>query len=117
MRQQAWWAVSAAALFALFIFVRPAAATEQMDICAVYTDTGRSYHVTANVMYGSELNGATNSLNYNMASRYVVIFWAQGQASVIDMGSIFMPGISNPGWDQEGRAWSISMYSPASCFP
>src|SRR5262249_40762359 len=80
--------VVAAASFAFVTFIASAAvkASEQVDICALYVDTGRSYHVTATAMYGSELNGATHSLNYNMPSRYVVIFWAQNQASIIDMG-------------------------------
>jgi hypothetical protein len=83
MRQQAVTAVRVlpAALFAL-ILVTPTVASEQAEICAEYTDTGRSYHVTAISTTGLELNQATHSRNYSSIGRYIVIFWPQDQASV-----------------------------------
>src|SRR6516164_1559992 len=49
---------------------------------------GKTHHVTAVTTSGSKLNQATHSHNYNSLSRYVVIFWAQDQASVIDCRKI-----------------------------
>jgi hypothetical protein len=57
-------------------------------VAAIASDTGKTYHVTATTTTGSELNQATHSHNYNSLSRYVVIFWAQDRASVIDCGKI-----------------------------
>jgi hypothetical protein len=62
-------------------------------------------------------SNATNSFNYNSLSRYIVIFWAQNQASVTDMGPIFsLTYIGGDGTDQEGRSWEISAYSPVICW-
>jgi hypothetical protein len=95
-----------------------AIASEQVDVCAQYVDTGQTYHVTATSTYGTELNQATHSFNYIASSRYVVIFWAQNQASIIDVGAIFNPSsIGSIGTDQEGRFWTITAYSPALCWP
>lgn len=94
-----------------------AMASEQVDICAVYTNSGSSYHVTATVISGSELNAATNSFTYDLIGHYIVIFWAQGQATVIEMNSITgIPGpMQESGTDQEGRSWEISSYSSIFC--
>jgi hypothetical protein len=111
--------ILSAMVFASLAITSPVAiASDQVDICAQYVDTGKAYHVTAISTYGTELNGATHSFNYNSLSRYIVIFWAQNQASVIDMGPIFSPSyIGSTGTDQEGRSWDISAYSPATCWP
>jgi YD repeat-containing protein len=94
-----------------------ARASEQVDICAIYSNSGSSYHVTATAISGSELNAATHSFDYNSFGHYIVIFWAQGQATVIEMNSITgMPGpIQESSTDQEGRSWEISRYSPIFC--
>jgi hypothetical protein len=94
-----------------------ATASEQVDICAVYSNSGKSYHVTATAIRGSELNQATHSFNYNAFGNYIVIFWAENQASVIEMNGFgSVPGIMQQnGTDQEGRSWDISRYSPMYC--
>lgn len=68
---------------------------------------------------GSELNTATRTFNYNAFSAYVVIFFAQDQAAVIELDSpVFgcgneftancIPRFGNPkGKDQSGRTWEI----------
>jgi hypothetical protein len=95
----------------------PAMASEQLDICATYTNTERSYHVQATKRTGAELNSATNSFSYNTFSTYIVIFWAQNQASVIQMdGFVTFPSVfPMSGSDQEGRPWQIVQYSPWNC--
>jgi hypothetical protein len=109
-------ALTATSLFLIFI-ATVARANERVEICAEYTDTGRRYHVTAIATSGIELDLATQSHDYNVRARYIVIFWAQDQASVIEMGTGFIAPshFAHSGTDQEGRSWEISWYSPAKC--
>lgn len=94
-----------------------AIAEERVDICAQYSATGASYHVNAILTTGFELNQATHAFNYNGLSHYIVIFWAQNQATVIEMGGIFSGPtyLQSSGTDQEGRSWGITAYSPLWC--
>jgi len=103
-----------AALCAALVVPAVAVAKEQVDICAEYTATGKTYHVTAISTNGSELNEETDTLNYNSLSQYILIFWAQDRASVIEMSgpAAYVPG---DGTDQEGRSWKIWTYSPVAC--
>jgi hypothetical protein len=103
--------------FFLLILVTQTVAGERVDICAQYTATGKSYHVSAISTTGSELNQATRSLNYNALAHFIVIFWAPEQASVIEMDDIFFgpSPYGSAGTDQEGRSWQISSYSPLVC--
>jgi uncharacterized protein YigE (DUF2233 family) len=107
----------AAALCAALAVPAVAVGKEQIDICAEYTATGKTFHVTAISTNGSELNEETDTLNYNSLSHYIVIFWAQDQASVIEMnGPYFGPAYApSGGTDQEGRSWEIWAYSPIAC--
>lgn len=102
---------------AVLLLSGSASASEQVDICAVYSNTGSLYHVTATAISGSELNQATNTFNYNVFGHYIVIFWAQDQATVIEMSGISgTPSfIQESGTDQQGRSWEISAYSPMFC--
>lgn len=106
-----------AASFAVLSFITPAIAMERVDICARYSATAKSYHVSAISETGSELNQATNSFNYNSLGHYIIIFWGQNQASIIEMSSIFfgLTYIPSNGTDQEGRSWEISAYTPVAC--
>jgi len=105
-------AVGAVALFLIGIsgLVTQTVAGERVDICAQYTATGKSYHVSAISTTGSELNQATRSFDYNSLARFIVIFWAPDQATVIEMQGIFLgPSFfASAGIDQEGRSWQIS---------
>ena len=62
-----------------------------------------------NIYKGSELNKRTNSYKYNGYSTYVVIFWSNEQASVIELdyyyGSLGYIGVN--GKDQQGYPWEI----------
>ena len=84
-------------------------AYEEIDVCAKYKNTGKSYSVEALVYDGSELNSATNSFNYNSFSTYVVIFWSSEQATIVELdyyfGSIGIFGLN--GKDQRGYPWEI----------
>ena len=113
---------TAAVVCALLTITTPVAATasEPVDICAEYSATGKSYHVQATSASGADLNQATHTFNYNALGHYIVIFWDQNQATVIEMQGIFVgpTPFASSGIDQEGRAWEISSYSPMTCgFP
>ncbi|MBJ9593684.1 hypothetical protein [Burkholderia seminalis] len=83
---------------------------ERQQVCAKYeTEDGwsKSYQVNAVVASGSELNDATQSINYVSFEKYVVIFWREHQASVIKLDYPWLT-IDNDGTDQEGRKWEVS---------
>lgn len=81
------------------------------------------YTVKITFMTGDEMQTATDRWGrYNYFTRYAVIFWGPGQATVIDLGgggfcgptfdSMCFIGIegmarSESGEDQEGRTWHI----------
>ena len=97
-------------IFLLSIFISfNTFAYEVLDVCATYSNTGKSYTVQGNIYSGNELNSKTGSWNYNSWSTYVVIFWSNAQASVIELdyyfGSLCFMG-SN-GKDQRGYPWTI----------
>lgn len=87
--------------------------SDQEILCVKYkTTTGWShgYQVNAYVLKGSELNRRTRTFNYNHYSTYVVVFWAKGEASILELDSYF-GSISYWGHfakDQYGREWQVS---------
>jgi hypothetical protein len=85
-------------------------AYEVVDVCATYKNTGKKYKVEARVYSGTELNQKTGSFDYNSFSKYAVIFWEAGQATVIEL-DLAIGGISpigSDGKDQRGYPWSLS---------
>lgn len=91
---------------------------ERVDVCAHYAvNYGWSdgHKVQATLTSGSDLNRATSSFNYNAFSKYVVIFWDQGQASVIELDSPWLTYFDTEGKDQQGRAWKVAKTS-GLCF-
>lgn len=97
----------AAAAVALALAAGPTWATEQMEVCAK-EGAGKSYKVQATLATGQELNTATRTLNYTAWSKYVVIFWQQNQASVIELDFPFLNALGTDGHDQQGRRWTVS---------
>lgn len=88
-------------------------ARETRPICARYeTQSGWSqgYKVKAHLYAGRELNQATSTLYYDYTTNYVVIFWREGQATIIDVGYArrFPSYMTIDGNDQQGRKWEIS---------
>jgi hypothetical protein len=81
----------------------------------------KMYRVEVSFMSGMELNSATSTYNYSSYSNYAIIFWAEGQATVIKLSSIIMCGytvtcscIDNlimdlQGYDQDGDKWNICL--------
>lgn len=76
------------------------------------------YTVEVTFLTGMELNRATRTFGYDGFSKYAVIFWGEGQASVIKIGSMMfcsgdfsrscLPSFGNiEGEDQQGDAWEI----------
>ena len=90
---------------------------EVIDVCAKYLNTNKGYLVEANIYGGDELNERTNSYNYDFYSTYAVIWWAQGQATVIKI-TVFVSNHSLRGsyfpvrgHDQQGYPWSVQSCS------
>ena len=83
---------------------------ERAEVCAKYrTPNGwsQAYKIDATIISGYELNQATSSYNYQGYDTYVVIFWGQDEASVIQMDSPYVTYVDETGYDQQGRAWQI----------
>ncbi len=82
---------------------------EVQEVCATYLNTGKKYKVEGKIMMGSELNTRTNSFSYSSFSKYVAIFWAQNQVTLIELEYSFGPSIlGTKGKDQAGREWEVS---------
>jgi hypothetical protein len=111
------WCVYITTLFWAMVAPVIVVASERVNICAQYSATGDSYHVAAISTNGSELNEATNTLNYDSLSSYIVISWPDDQTTVIQMDAPFSgPTYAQTGGtDQEGHLWEISAYSPVAC--
>ena len=97
-------------------YASPQTSTASEAVCVKYqTQSGwsKGYQVDGTVIKGSELNSRTGTYNYEPYSTYVVVFWSQEQASILQLsyysGSISAYGISAT--DQEGRSWQVSKTS------
>ncbi len=91
--------------------------------CGVKYETeygwSKSYKIEVQFLTGMELNNATGSFKYSGYSNYAVIFWGQGEASIIKLSSYLACGyevdcecIENTygdlkGTDLQGIAWKI----------
>lgn len=84
-------------------------AAQRVEVCARQGSglLGHAYDVEATVATGEELNYATNSLRFTYYRTYVVIFWAQDQASIIKMDLGAPSYFPSGGTDQEGRHWEV----------
>jgi hypothetical protein len=85
----------------------------QENVCVKYKTTkgwSKGYSVNAYIIKGSELNEKTGTYQYNYFSTYVVIFWAKGQASILELDSYFgsISYFGHYATDQRGRQWQIS---------
>ena len=113
-------------LAALMVFTAaPAAAKVTTDARARYeTNRGMSqwYSIEVNLLTGTELNTATGRMTYSSFKNYAVIFWGDGQASVIELSSFMMCGMevtagclntfgNLKGEDQDGDEWEICISS------
>ncbi len=90
---------------------RPAVASQREEVCVKYqTEIGWShgYAVQGNVVQGSELNVATGSFQYDSFSTYVVVFWAQGEASILKVDFPYLSPLDQSATDQYGRQWEVS---------
>lgn len=108
-------------LLALFAF--SSSAYEVIPICAKAQRRDGSWSTnyaikSAKVYKGSELNQATRTYNYNAYDTYVLIWWDEGEVSIIHLDFSIVSLYNNEGKDQLGRKWSIDKrQSPDSyCF-
>lgn len=86
---------------------------ERLHLCVKYkAEYGWStgYSVDASIMKGSILNQKTGTFKYNLFSTYVVVFWAQGEATIIELAYYFgsLTAIPTNGKDQYGREWQVA---------
>lgn len=98
----------------------PAFAADKAEICAKYRSNfkwSKGYAVTAAIASASEMAQHDRSVDYNYANKYVVIFWSQDEATVIEMdGPFFGPTVfASKGTDKTGKLWEISA-SSGMCF-
>jgi hypothetical protein len=86
--------------FAAALCAVPAVAVgkEQIDICAEYTATGKTFHVAAISTNGSELNEETDTLNHNSLSHYIVFLGAGSSFRYRNEWSVFWPRIRPERW-------------------
>lgn len=95
----------------LSLLCQPALASERVMVCAKYKrSSGWSdgYKVEATLTNGSELNQKTLTLDYDVISTYVVIFWEQHEVSIIKLDFPYLGPIGQSGTDQEGRKWEVA---------
>ena len=95
-------------IFLIFLSFK-AFAYEVLDVCATYSNSGKKYKVEGQILKGTELNQRTNSYDYNSYSTYVVIFWANDQATIIELDYYFgsLGPIGSDGKDQQGKPWKV----------
>ena len=106
---------------ASFISFKSEAKYTQTCVAKYMTQEGwsKKYTVDITFMSGTELNEATSSFKYSSFSVYAIIFWGQGQATVIKVSTFLSCGtavdhtcITNAisdikGKDQDGDEWKI----------
>ena len=85
-------------------------AQEEVDICAKYRNTGKSYSVEATILSGDALNYELTTYKYKSVYTYVVIFWSDEQVSIIEIPQYnFSPSfLPVTGEDQRGYKWEIT---------
>jgi hypothetical protein len=88
--------------------------SERATVCAKYRvkyGWSEGYRVAARVVSGGDLNRATQTYDYQPFSKYVVIFWAQGEATLIELDYPYLNAYGTTGKDRAGREWEISTTS------
>lgn len=110
--------------FSLALWFSPSHAYEVKNVCAKYQTNyswSQAYQVQAQIYTGQELNQATGNPyfgHYDMFSHYAIIWWQQGQASIIKLNFHVAGGIllNSQGTDQNGRSWQLSDNSYGFCY-
>lgn len=113
----------------LFLSVIAAAALLVAPVQARYVQTAKLryqanfshsqwYTIDVTFATGTELNQATGTFNYTTFKNYAVVFWAAGEATIIQLDGYLVCGFSFEasclpftgkikGQDQQGRSWEI----------
>lgn len=91
-----------------------ASAADREDVCVKYQkDYGwsKGYAVEGTVISGSDLNAKIGSISrFKAFSTYVVIFWAEDQATILELPPLAMgsvPIFESEVPDQQERRWKI----------
>jgi hypothetical protein len=91
------------------MFFQSSFAYEVIEVCVTYKNTSKNYNVEVRVFDGNELNQRTKSFSYENFSKYAIIFWAEGQATIIKLDSFFKIGpFGSNGTDQNGYPWELT---------
>ena len=90
-------------------------AQEAMQLCLRYNATGQKYLVNAALWRGGDLNRSVGISRYNSQAIYAVVFWAQDQATIIQLSYNVRPSTTGiGGTDQTGASWHVSQ-ATSSC--
>jgi hypothetical protein len=87
------------------------ASVEKKRLCVKYEASygwSKGYEVEATVLSGYELYQKTHNIKHLTSSKYVLIFWQPGQASIIELDFPFINAIGTEGKDQEERKWIVT---------
>jgi len=93
-------------IFLIFLSFN-AFAYEVLDVCATYSNSGKKYKVEGQIYKGKELNERTDSYDYNSYSTYVVIFWSNDKATIIELDYGSLGSFGSDGKDKGGYPWNI----------
>lgn len=103
-----------AAVVAAFLLSATAFAAEKADVCVKFRkDNGwsKGYSVQGIVISGSDLNSKVGSFTrFKSFSTYVVVFWDQEQASILELPALSMgtvPMFETEVEDQQGKKWKV----------
>ena len=99
-------------LFTLFIlfFSSNLIAIEKDVVCIKYqTQSGwsQAYEVEGTILKGFDLNRLTMSNAYKPLVTYVVVFWENNQATIIESDSLMITLMESNGVDQNGVTWKV----------
>jgi hypothetical protein len=108
--------------FLVFLCFNVSSYAKYRQVCDVQyqnkTGIPKSYKVEVTFLSGFELNEATKTQNYEFNSNYAVIFWGEGQATIIKISTFLGCGIiidkicitlfdTLSGKDKDGVEWKI----------
>jgi len=86
---------------------------EDAKVCVKYqTQYGwsKGYSVQGTIIKGSDLNRATGTYKYKYASTYVVVFWDQDEASILELQNFIgtLTSVQVNAKDQQNRYWKVA---------
>lgn len=96
--------------FFIILFSINLHAVEKDIVCIKYqTQNGwsQAYEVEGTILKGFDLNRLTMSNSYTPLSTYVVVFWDNNQATIIESDASMITLLESSGKDQKGVMWKV----------